>query len=81
MNTDFAPIEPEKPLTQDKIIMTDEILRTEPFPIFCTKCEKSIDPAPIDQILKIMTLQPPVLSQHISAPNSPGKVFGFFKQK
>ncbi|XP_031783522.1 uncharacterized protein LOC100121279 [Nasonia vitripennis] len=71
VNTDFAPSEPEKPLMQDKIIMTDEVLRNEPFPIYCTKCEQLIDPAPIDQILKIMTLQPPVLSQQISAPNSP----------
>ncbi|OXU30848.1 hypothetical protein TSAR_012652 [Trichomalopsis sarcophagae] len=71
VNTDFAPSEPDKPLMQDKIIMTDEVLRNEPFPIYCTKCEKLIDPAPIDQILKIMTSHPPVLSQQISAPNSP----------
>ena len=70
INTNLCP----KMETKSKGVMTDWCLskKSEPFPFFCTKCNERISPAPINQILDIMSFNPPLLSQHLSRPNSSG---------
>ena len=61
--------------TKNKGIVTDECInaKNEPFPFYCSKCEILIQPAPVEQILRVMTAAPPLLSEYFSPPHSPSK--------
>lgn len=78
-NTDSFEIpDPLKNKMIDKSVLTDDISATinnEPFPIFCSECSNLITPAPLDQIIKVMTRPPPEpLSTEFSQSQAKSKV-------
>lgn len=54
-----------KPDVQEKSIMTDEFykLNDDPYPLFCSKCETHLYPAPIEKICKIMSTCPQLIEE------------------
>ncbi|KAK0159211.1 hypothetical protein PV328_010122 [Microctonus aethiopoides] len=65
---DSVPI--QKPTTCDKNIMTDEFYNTtkKVYPLLCDKCELQMDSASVENIFKIMTACPPLIT---AVPPSP----------
>lgn len=66
--SDSVPI--QKPTTCDKNIMTDEFYNTtkKVYPLLCDKCELQMDSASVENIFKIMTACPPLIT---AVPPSP----------
>ncbi|XP_046753767.1 uncharacterized protein LOC124416593 isoform X2 [Diprion similis] len=57
----------------DKCVLTNDFysIKDDPYPLFCTKCEVKLDPAPLNQILNQMSTCPVLITEVTSPPRKP----------
>lgn len=72
------PAKPVKPAMAEKSVWTDEFyhITDNPYPLFCDKCETSIEPS-VEKICKIMTSHPPLLTEMLSPVRRHGEFSTF----
>ncbi|XP_015515546.2 uncharacterized protein LOC107221162 [Neodiprion lecontei] len=62
-----------RPKMVDKCVLTNDFysIKDDPYPLFCTKCEVKLDPAPLDQILDKMSTCPALITEVTSPRRKP----------